>query len=170
MEFLDVTQDVGFYTVTNQRRFNATNYDLYPFIEESVINYFENVNSPVKRVQRIQQYMLDDDQQVFLSVPGVTNKQMPFFDISEYRTLNDHMGFSSVLTIEYELEMDVIFTTRRQSTFVDVFVDIGGLYIVLFGLRISYILVTGLFTLFVRFFNGTMHDDKMTEKMYRKAG
>ena len=79
IDFSEKTQDVGFYTVTNQIRFDPTIFDVYPFHDESVITYFENVNLPQKNVQRIQQRVLVDEINLVLSLPGKTSRNMKYF-------------------------------------------------------------------------------------------
>lgn len=71
--FKQMTQEVGFYTITNQRRFDPQSFTPYPFIDESVITYFSDVNASQKRVQRVVRRSLEDDINLILSVPGVSD-------------------------------------------------------------------------------------------------
>ena len=126
--FKQVTQEVGFYTVTNQRRFQPQRYDYYPFVDESVITYYADVNTSTKQVQRVVRRHLEDDINLFLSIPGWTDKTQEFFEMQPYRSYKEHTSYTSKLTIEVELEMDMFKTTRTVMTIIDVLGQAGGIY------------------------------------------
>ena len=94
---------------------------------------------------------------MLISLPGVTTYEQLYFDISEYRTLNYHMGYYAVLTIEYELEMDLVFTSRRYFTFFTVLEQTGGLAEIMFALGAAVALML----------KDSDHEDSLVKKLFK---
>ena len=135
--FKKLTQDVGFYTITNQRRFDASAYGEAPLVDESIITYFSDVNSSQKRVQRLLIRLLEDDTNLFMSFPGFSDVWLEYFEIVSYRNYEQHTSYMSKLAIEYELEMDTVKTTRTVYTFLDVLGQTGGIYGILIAVALA---------------------------------
>ena len=70
--------------MTNQERFVQEDYTSeIPIVKESVLKWYEFPTRPVSRVLEVQQTILERDDNLFISLSGITGEEDTFFTIAE---------------------------------------------------------------------------------------
>ena len=54
-----------------------------PVVKESVLNFYEFPTRPVERIFEVEQTILERDDNLFISLSGITGKEDLFFEIAE---------------------------------------------------------------------------------------
>ena len=71
-------------TVTNKQRFVADDYSSeVPIVKESEMNFYEIPTRPVVRIFQVQRMIVERDDNLFISLSGITGKEDTFFTIEE---------------------------------------------------------------------------------------
>lgn len=71
-------------TLTNKQRFVADDYSSeVPIVKESEMNFYEIPTRPVVRIFQVERMILERDDNLFISLSGITEEEDTFFTIEE---------------------------------------------------------------------------------------
>ena len=133
-EFLKRTAGVSVVTLVNQKRYRPESYDSSgPIVSQSELTWYDIPSRALKRVFQVEQQSLEYDDNYFMAISGVTDKNIDFFHVHEYATSTQTYEFRTLLMLDYHMNLDLISHSRSVFTFVGVLGEVGGLY----GLLIS---------------------------------
>ena len=107
------------------------NYNGSPILRESVISWYEIPARPLKHYLEIEKTVLERDDNLFMSLSGITTKEESFFTVTESRDLSRTKEYCTRLKTIVTMSLNAKNVNRGVYTFWNVISDFGGLYGVL---------------------------------------
>ena len=118
----------------NQERFDTESYASGgPIVKESTLVWSEIPTHSVKRNIRVEESILERDDNQFMSINGVTDDEDTFFTLKKWSDGTRTDAFHTRLLLSYSMSLDAQKITRNVYNFFTLLGDVGGL----FGLLIS---------------------------------
>lgn len=126
---------VDIVTLTNGQRFETENYKSGgPIVNEATITFYEMPIRPVKKTHYIQQDQIETDDNLIMSITGLTDGAGVYFSMQDNeKTSTRTEYFATRFQINYEMSLNSVLTTRSVYNLFTLLGDVGGL----FGLLLS---------------------------------
>ena len=105
-----------------------------PVIKESIISYYEIPSIPIRHQLSLQDTILDYDNNMFMSLAGITDQEVDFFEVQEEEISFITAIDGSLLEFIIVLNSDYLEINRSAYNFFQVLGDVGGFYGMLVGL------------------------------------